>query len=103
MDNGFCYFHNPDISEEQKKEAQSKGGKGNHRVQEPMSPLGLKQTKDVVSLLEETINALRAGQLDVKIANGVGYLAGQLVKAIEISELEKRVEGIEKVLKARGQ
>lgn len=101
MENGFCFLHNPDISEDEKREAQSKGGKANHKVQASLAPINLKQTKDVVSLLETTINDLRAGTLDVKVANGVGYLAGQLVKAMEVSELEKRVEGIEKMLSGK--
>lgn len=98
-DSEFCFFHNPDISEVEKKEAQSRGGQANKiKILEPLEPIALKEGKDVVLLLEDTINKVRAGEMDLKVANCIGYLAGHLIKAIETAKLEDRVEIIERAV-----
>ncbi len=99
----FCYLHNPAVDQQSKKDAQARGGKGNihlRRVSVALEvPLPrLSKVQDVVDLLSETINELRTGQIDTKIANGIGYLSGHLVKAMELSELEERVGAIENAL-----
>jgi hypothetical protein len=53
---------------------------------------------DVVTLVETTINDVRAGRVDVRVANAVGYLANVAIKAIEQSDLEARLEALESVL-----
>ena len=101
-DNEFCYLHNPDISEAEKKEIQSKGGQANKiKVLEPLEPITLKRGDDVILLLEDTINKVRAGKMDLRVANCMGYLAGHLIKAIEITKLENRVEIIERAILER--
>ena len=98
----YCYLHNPEISSEKKKQAQSKGGKSNAmRVNTPLSPVSISEPEDVVLLLEETINLVRAGEIDVKVGNCLGVLSGQLLKAIEVSQIKNRVEVIERVLMER--
>jgi len=92
----YCFWHSPQIKDSAKQEARSKGGKGNKiRIINPISPVALRKLDDVILLLEDTINRTRTGELDIKIANCLGYLSGQLIKAIEISDLEKRLEKIE--------
>jgi len=101
-DSEFCYFHNPDISEAEKKEIQSRGGQANKiKVLEPLEPITLKRGDDVILLLEDTINKVRAGKMDLRVANCMGYLAGHLIKAIEITKLENRVEIIERAILER--
>jgi len=98
-DSEFCYLHNPDISEKEKKEIQSKGGQANKiKVLEPLQPIALKEGEDVILLLEDTINKVRTGEIDLKVANCIGYLAGHLMKAIETAKLEGRVEIIERAI-----
>ena len=98
-DSNFCYLHNPDISEAEKKEIQSKGGQANKiKVLKPLLPITIKQGDDVILLLEDTINKVRAGEIDLRVANSIGYLSGHLLKAIEIAKLEDRVEIIERVI-----
>jgi len=98
-DSDFCYLHNPDISDKEKKEIQSRGGQANKiRVLEPLEPITLKQGGDVILLLEDTINKVRTGEIDLKVANCIGYLAGHLLKAIENTKLEDRVEIIERAI-----
>lgn len=95
----YCYYHNPKISPEEKKESQAKGGRANViTVQEPMLPISISEPKHVVTLLTDTINDVRAGILDVKIANCIGVLSGQLIKAMDMADISQRVEKIEKVI-----
>ncbi len=48
--------------------------------------------------MEDTINEVRSGNIPPNIANTVGYLAGHLLKAIEVSSIDKRLEIVESVL-----
>jgi hypothetical protein len=59
--------------------------------------------RDVVRLISETINQVRKGQLDPRVANAVGYLANVLIKAVDQGELEGRLAELESLVKARGQ
>jgi hypothetical protein len=98
----YCYLHNPDVDQETKREAQARGGRGNaHRnvLAEAPPQINLSSVADVVTFLSRTINELRAGLIDTRVANGIGYLSGHLVKAMEVSELEKRVEALEQATK----
>jgi len=95
----YCFTHNPDISNEEKRKVRARGGQSNKiKIKKALSPIEIKQPRDVVSLLEDTINRVRAGELDIKIANCIGYLAGHLIKALEVAELTGRVEMVEKVI-----
>ena len=98
-DSSYCFLHNPDISEEEKQNAQAKGGKGNKiKIMEPLEQVAIEKVEDVVKLLADTINRVRSGELDIKIANCIGYLSGHLTKAMEISELEQRIQTIERAV-----
>jgi len=95
----FCFFHSPEISAEKRKEASSRGGKKNtHRVSTPLKPVSFNKTGDVSKVLAETINLVRSGQIEVNIAKCIGYLSGQLLKAMEVSELENRIEKLEEIV-----
>lgn len=89
----FCYLHNPSISQEEKRDSQSRGGKENQIViKTPLPPIKLTNPKDVIVLLEDTINAVRGGEMDVKIANCLGFLTDKLLKAYEVGELSDKVQ-----------
>jgi hypothetical protein len=93
----YCFWHSEKVTEDEKKSARIKGGQGGKiRVKSSLKSIEINETRDVVSLLGDSINRVRSGELDVKIANCLGYLSGQIVKAIEISELEQRLQAIEK-------
>jgi hypothetical protein len=93
----FCFFHSPKKAKERAK-AQRKGGKkalsDKKRVLE-QSNIQIEKTADVVKLLNETINQVRTGEIEVKIANAVGYLSGICLKALEQGDIEKRLEALE--------
>ena len=97
----YCFFHNPD-TDKNRKEAQSNGGKGNAAmVKDPLPPVEIKQVDDVVKLLEDTINRVRAGEIDVRVGNCIGVLSGHLIKALEVSSIANRVEIIERAILER--
>ena len=98
-DSEFCYFHNPDISDEEKREAQSNGGKTKAlTLKEPLPPLALAKPSDAVLLIADTISRVRAGTLDIRTANCLGFLSDKLLKAFETSQLNDRMEIIERVV-----
>ena len=98
----FCYFHNPDISDEEKKEAQSNGGKTKAlTLKEPLPELVLAEPADTVLLIADTISRVRAGKLDIRTANCLGFLSDKLLKAFEVSQLNSRVEIIERVIQKK--
>jgi len=57
--------------------------------------------KDAVALISETINQVRKGQVDPRVANAVGYLANVLIKAVEQGELESRLAEVEAAIKGQ--
>ena len=54
-----------------------------------------------MNLLEDTVNRVRSGELDVKIGNCLGVLSGQVIKALEIVSVSNRVEIIERAILER--
>jgi hypothetical protein len=52
------------------------------------------------TLLTDSINRLRRGQLDPRIANAMGYLTGVLLCALEPGAVEDRLARIEAILAA---
>ncbi len=95
----YCYLHNPEISEEEKFSTQSNGGKGNViKVFEPLESIKLQEPSDVVNLLADTINKVRAGEMDLRVANCIGYLSGHLIKACEVSTLSQKLDSIERAV-----
>ena len=101
-DSEFCFFHNPDITAEQKREAQSNGGKTKAlTLKEPLPAIDLKTPDHAVLLIADTISRVRAGTLDIRTANCLGFLSDKLLKAFEVSQLNDRVEVIERVILER--
>ena len=97
----LCVFHDPTKVEDGRR-ARRAGGINRSRgaavlpADTPDHPLGT--TKDVSSLLADSINQLRRGQLDPRVANAVGYLTSVLIRALEQGPLEERMAKLETVL-----
>jgi hypothetical protein len=108
----YCFFHDPAKGEERhdSKVAGGKAGKlatlatvkpwrgvaGEVDVLKAVTPV------ELVDLLCNTIDDVRTGAIDPKVANAVGYLAGVIVKIQEQEALVERLSAIEEALKARG-
>jgi len=101
-DSEFCYFHNPDISDEEKREAQSNGGKTKAlTLKEPLPEIIIAKPDDAVLLIADTIRRVRAGELDIRTANCLGFLSDKLLKAFEVAKLNDEVEFLGQVFKKR--
>jgi hypothetical protein len=100
----FCFFHDPTKAAE-RREAQALGGRQNRiKTLDATAPdVKIEDCGDVVALISETINQLRKGMVDPRVANSVGYLANVLIKAFEQDELETRIERLEALIERRNQ
>jgi hypothetical protein len=101
-DSEFCYLHNPDISDEEKREAQTRGGANRAlTIKEPLPELVLTTPDHAVLLIADTISRVRAGTLDIRTANCLGFLSDKLLKAFEVSQLNSRVDIIQQVIQRK--
>jgi hypothetical protein len=98
----FCFFHDPDRADE-RREANAAGGRqGKMKTLDAAAPdIKVESCQDVVRLISETINQVRRGQLDPRVANAIGYLANVLIKAVEQGDMEKRLEDLEAAVKTK--
>ena len=55
----------------------------------------IKSANDILTLVSDTINQIRTGKLDVRVGNGIGYLSGIALKAIEKGDLDDRIKTLE--------
>ena len=93
----FCWLHDPTVPPETKRKAQSRGGRNNAvKAQSPLPTLQEATPRAVISMLVSTINEVRTGQIDIRIANCLGFLSGHLTRIYETSELEERLIKLEK-------
>lgn len=95
----FCFFHDPSKAKE-RAEARRAGGRATAAAVLPADTPDhpIRTTADIVNLLAETINQVRRGEIDTRIANTVGYLAGICLKAFEQGEIEQRLAALEMIV-----
>lgn len=93
----FCWLHDPSVPQEAKRKAQARGGSNNAvKTLISLPPLLGATPKAILEMLVTTINEVRAGEIDIRVANCVGFLSGHLVRIYEISEMEERLAGLER-------
>jgi len=101
----FCYWHDPERAEDRQR-ARAKGGRARHgRTVNPpggRGPVTIETAADVLPILQRAINDVLALENSISRARALGYLAGQVVKAFEVTELQERVEVLEVALSKRG-
>jgi hypothetical protein len=92
----LCVFHDP-IQAEKVRRARQAGGRKNRAAIMPANTphLSLNNGADAVSLLGDTINRIRTGELDPRVANSIGYLCGILLRAFEVNNVEDRLATLE--------
>ena len=94
-----CFRHSKHVSDEEKMLTSQKGGQNRALVnQNPLPPISLENPNHIVLLLADTINRVRSGELGIRTANCIGYLSGHLTKALELSEVQEKLDRIEKLL-----
>ena len=92
-----CVFHDPARASDGRR-ARRAGGltRSAPRVLPATTPaVQLTSSRDVARVLAESISQVRRGELDPRIANTTGYLAGVLLKALEQGVFEDRLLKIE--------
>jgi hypothetical protein len=101
-DSEFCFFHDPSRAED-RKAAQSLGGHGNRmKTLDPGIPdVKIENSGDTLALLSETINQVRKGIIDPRVANAVGYLTNIAMRAVELNDLNARIRRLESVVEDR--
>ncbi len=96
----FCFWHSKAM-EEKRAKAVKEGGDSPKRNYGREDEIKIGCTKDILLLIEQTVNDLRGNKVSTRVANAIGYLAGIALKAVEQSDLEKRLEVIEYALKIK--
>lgn len=95
----YCYTHNPDISDEEKREAKQRGGQARALIiANPLPALPINTPDDAILLIVDTISRVRAGELDIKTANCLFIGSDKLLKAFEVAKLNDKAEFIERVI-----
>ena len=99
----YCFFHDPTRATDRTKARRAGGRERTRKLLLPAdSPRAeLKSVGEVVRLLGETINHVRRGELDLRVANCVGYLSCILLAALEKGQMEGRLTALEAIV--RGQ
>ena len=92
-----CFAHAPEQADK-RAEARRRGGRAGKAAVLPASDLSVRSLGDVVGLVEATINDVRCGRVDVRVANAIGVLANVAIKAIQQGELERGLAALEAVL-----
>jgi hypothetical protein len=104
LDSAFCFMHDP-AAAEKRLDAHRRGGQERCRppqVVEPSEPdLPLESIQDAAKVLADTVNRVRNGVLDPRIGNTVGYITSVLIRALESSTLERRLDALEAVVSAQ--
>ena len=97
----YCALHNdPDRAAQLGRKGGTKNRKvyeGNEREIPPPQ-----NACDVKNLLAEAMAEIRAGRMDPKLGTTLGYLGTSLLKAIETSDIEERLEKLENGLSKPG-
>ena len=97
----ICVFHDPEQSVTVRRGRRAGGIKRSRpaTVLSTDTPdVSLNSSMEVSALLTDSINQLRRGDLDPRVANGVGYLASVLLRSLEQGQMEKRLSELESSL-----
>src|SRR5579872_6571128 len=86
----YCSFHDP-ATAAKRHECRRQGGIERTRSRAVLPPgvakIRIRGTADVVKLASQTIQQVRCGQLEVRIANSIAQLAGVVLKAMELTKV----------------
>lgn len=100
----LCFWHDPGRAGDRVTAGRQGGSRGRHRtlsVDVPDFPVS--DAASIVKLLSTTIIHTLKGEIDPRVANAVGYLAGVILRAREQGELEDRVKQLEESVVTRHQ
>ena len=103
MSNGYCYRHNPDISEQVKQEASKRGGlKLDPRtLAETAQQIDTETYKGLLTALDNNTNDLRQGKIDPKTSNALVQNILAIIEVKKVADLDARLTMIEQQLNKR--
>jgi hypothetical protein len=93
----FCFAHAPE-QEDKRADARRRGGQAGRVATVAESEVNVRTLGDVLALVELTINDVRTGRVDVRVANAVGVLANVAARVIQQADVEARLAALESVL-----
>jgi len=97
----LCFFHDPE-SAELRRRAGVAGGRARARKVLAEAKLSrLDSRESLIDLLSETVQQVRTGQIDPKVANAIGYLvnvARQILESDEYERLAREIEALKQQL-----
>lgn len=97
-DSNYCFRHNKKVKE-QAFQASSNGGKAKRQYHRLGRKMKLETPEDIKKLMSKSINKLWIGEMPANNpAGALGYLAKIFLEAYEKSDLETRIEELEKRL-----
>lgn len=100
-DSSLCFRHNP-LFQEAQLVASSKGGQ-NRRLQGVYGQeITLSKPDDVKTFLGGVINAVWTGEAPVQVGSALGFLTRCWLDAYEASEVNNRLDELEKRLEKAG-
>jgi hypothetical protein len=98
----FCFFHDPAKAREREDAQRAGGSMGKAKVLPPdTQDVPLASTTDAVRFLGQTINQVRRGEIDPRVANTIGYLSATLLRALEQGDIERRLAELEAIIKSQ--
>ena len=90
----YCFFNNPD-SKKDRQLAVRNGGLNSRKNSLALPQRVIRTPSDIVLVLEETLNHLRAGNIHPNYSNSIFIGCSTLLKAYEQSEVLQRLEAME--------
>lgn len=100
----FCFLHSddPEIVKVREK-ALSEGGKNSRKQYEPLlDEIAVCGAKDVVELIVKLIGEVRRDEISTKKASTIGFLLNTLLKALELGEIDDKLEAVKSIFSGRG-
>ena len=97
----YCFFHDP-LKKDDRRAAQVPGGSKNRmKTLDDSSPdIQIQDTKDIKELIVQTINHVRKGKIDPRVANTLGFLVNIYVRADEQEKLQERIGMLEEIVQS---
>jgi len=99
----YCFWHDPNKKKDQVA-ARKKGGKNRcfpetaFTLPSNAPAVTIESARDIVKLLSESINQVRLGELNYKLANSMNYMCSTILKALEQGELDERLKCVEEAI-----
>lgn len=98
----YCFTHEPTMKERHLAAA-SKGGQLSRGIKGVrLEELAIDSPKGVCYVLADALNRIRIvkedGAMELNTASTIGYLCSQLIRSLEVANLEERITEIEKTV-----